>query len=539
MDLQKKNNKLENLGYAALITMLLLISSIPVITGHLLSTEKLKFMGCLKDPWDQIGYLNFLQQVRDGHLLFTNLYTPESTEAILFNPFFIILGLIGVKACLPVVYQASRIVCGFAALWLILVLVRKSTDDIAERRFAFVMAATGGGFGWILWLISGLPLGAGLARLENLCPDFWYTEAYTMMSLMNYPHFMCALSLQISVYIMLLIYSASGNRWHLAGAGALTALLASVHPFDFITVYGVFATYVIILAAMKRTTIRKALLDGAVFVITSIAPMLYQAWFLFFHPVLTKVWVFNLETPDPLRLYLSYGLPAIFTTVYAVMFFRRRSWKSATSAELLLFSCLIFQCVVIYLPVPHTRRFIQGLQIPIGILGGIAMWRYAVAALEKRSRILAKVTALLLIIFAMASSFVPMGVTTGRLYLRRSQEFMTVDELSALKWLGDTRPSGVVLSSPFYGMWIPGLSGCRVYQGHWALTYDLVQKKKDYNQFIRDFNDGNIDAVQAFLQKWKIRCFFVLRSKIKEENAPLFNMKEEYRNPVIIIYSCE
>jgi len=539
MNLQNRNNSLEALSYMALIVLLLMTSSIPVLTGYALSTENLRFMGFIKDPWDQLGYFAYFQQVRDGHLLFTNLYTPESTDAILFNPFFIAVGLIGAKASLPAVYQASRLVCGFAALWLILVLVRKATDDAAERRFAFVMAATGGGFGWILWLMSGLPLGQSLSHLEKLCPDFWYTEAYTMLSLMNYPHFMCALSLQISVYIMLLIYSASGNRWHLAAAGALTALLASIHPFDFITVYGIFATYAILQIALKRITIKKALLDGALFVITSIMPMLYQAWFLFFHPVLTRVWIFNLETPDPLRLYLSYGLSAIFATLYTVMFFRKGSWKSATSAELLLFSCIIFQCIVIYLPVPHTRRFIQGLQIPLGILGGIAMWRYAVAALEKRSRILSEVTALLLLIFAVASSFVPMGITTGTLYLRRSQEFLSADEVSALKWLTEKRPSGVVLSSPFYGMWIPGLSGCRVYQGHWSMTYDLEQKKKDYSQFIRDFNGGDTGAVKAFLQKWRIRCFFVLRSKIREENAQLFNMKEEYGNPVISIYRCE
>ncbi|MHC9543502.1 MAG: hypothetical protein AB9903_28660 [Vulcanimicrobiota bacterium] len=536
--LQQKDVHRENWSYLALIILLLIVSSIPFITGSLLSTDKMRFMGFIKDPWDNLGYFAYFQQVRDGHLLFSNLYTPEHTDHILFNPFFLIVGLMGIKTGLPFIYQASRLAFGFLALWLLLMLVRTSTDDVRERRFAFLLAATGGGFGWIAWMVSGFPVERQLLPIHQLCPDLWYTEAYTFLSLWNYPHFMCALSLQISIYILLLSHSRSGNAWHLAAAGALTALLASVHPFDFITIYGIFITYTIFLLALHRITIKKALQNGALFILTSIAPMLYQAWFLFFHPVLTRVWVFNLEIPGMLQLYLSYGLSAIFATVYAVVFFRNRSWKNATFTELLLFSCILFQCIIIYLPIPHARRFIQGLQIPLGILGGIALSRYLLVPLEKHSKLPAEIFALLLLIFSVSSAFVPMGASTTSLYLRKSPEFLNKNEFDALSWLADNRPSGIVLSSPFYGMWIPGLAGCQVYQGHWSMTYDIKKKRDDYRMFIRAFNNGDREAVTAFLKKWQIRCFFTLRSSIREENATLFEMTEEYRNPIISIYRC-
>lgn len=536
--LQQKDVQRENWNYLALIILLLTVSSIPVITGYLLSTDRLRFMGFIRDPWDNLGYFAYFQQVKDGHLLFSNLYTPEHTDNILFNPFFLIIGLLGIKTGLPFIYQASRLAFGFLALWMLLLLVRRSTDDLRERRFAFLLAATGGGFGWIAWIIAGFPLEKQLLPVNQLCPDLWYTEAYTFLSLWNYPHFMCAISVQISIYILLLRHSDSGNGWHLAAAGALTALLASVHPFDFITIYGIFTTYMLMLLILHRITMIKALKNAALFIITSIGPMLYQAWFLFFHPVLKQVWVFDLEIPGMLQLYLSYGLSAIFATVYAVVFIRNRSWKNASFSELLLFSCILFQCLIIYLPIPHARRFIQGLQIPLGILAGIAISRYLLLPLEKRSTLIAGTSALLLLIFSVSSSFVPMGVSTSGLYLRKSTEYLKKAEFDALSWLACKRPSGIVLSSPFYGMWIPGVAGCQVYHGHWSMTFDIRKKREDYRTFIKDFNTGDREAVRAFLKKWKIRYFFILRSSIREENAPLFEMTEDYRNPIISIYRC-
>ncbi len=538
MDVHDKTAQRESWSYLVLIILLLIVSSIPVITGSLLSTDKLRFMGFVQNVWDQLGYFAYLQQVKDGHLLFSNLYTPEHTDPILFNPFFLIIGLLGIKTGFPFIYQASRLVFGFLTLWLLLKLVRTATNDVRERRFAFLLAATGGGFAWVAWVISDYPLGAGLIYLHSLCPDLWFTEAYTFFSLWNFPHFMCALSLQTAIYILLLRHSSSGNGWHLAAAGGLTALLASIHPFDFITIYGIFTIYTVFLVILRRVTIKNAVKSWAIFVVTSIAPMLYQAWFLFFHPVLTRVWIFNLETPGMIQLYLSYGFSAILATVYIAAFLKDRSWKSATFTELLFFSCILFHCIIIYLPVPHARRFIQGLQIPLGILGGIALSRYCIVPLEKRSQLLARCVAILILLFSVSSAFIPMGVSTSVLYLRKSPEYLKINELEALTWLAGKRPSGVVLSSPFYGMWIPGLAGCQVYQGHWSMTNDIKKKREDYGRFIEAFNNGDKEAVAAFLKKWQIHYFFVLRSRIREENIPLFGMTEEFRNPIISIYRC-
>src|SRR3989338_4794935 len=50
------------------------------------------YMGIPYNVVDTNTYFSFMQQAKEGHLLFTNRYTPENVPHLIFSPVYLILG---------------------------------------------------------------------------------------------------------------------------------------------------------------------------------------------------------------------------------------------------------------------------------------------------------------------------------------------------------------------------------------------------------------------------------------------------------------
>ena len=87
--------------YFLIITLFLL----PTIVGYLTNTD-MHFSG-LTYTTDGNTYLSFMNQAKEGKLLFTNMYTSEEVPSIMFRPTYLLAGWLSYATRLPniVVYH--------------------------------------------------------------------------------------------------------------------------------------------------------------------------------------------------------------------------------------------------------------------------------------------------------------------------------------------------------------------------------------------------------------------------------------------------
>src|SRR3989344_3049909 len=86
----------------ALVLALEIITIIPVFYGYATTPMETYFDGVNNTrPGDFHLYLSYFEQVKQGHWFFEDFYTGERQTANLFNPFFLIFGLIGKLLNIP------------------------------------------------------------------------------------------------------------------------------------------------------------------------------------------------------------------------------------------------------------------------------------------------------------------------------------------------------------------------------------------------------------------------------------------------------
>ncbi|MDQ7824849.1 MAG: hypothetical protein RDV48_18770 [Candidatus Eremiobacteraeota bacterium] len=534
--------KRESFWFLFFITLMLLVSCIPYVSGIMRSTENVRFMGIVHNLDDQVGYLALMRQAHEGKMLFTNLYTAEHFEALIFNPFFILMGFLSRIFDPVLVYHGARIVFGFSSLWLIYLLVRRVTSDQRERWLAFILSTMAGGIFWIIWMVRNLPeFGAKQSLLNffshstSVFMELMSAEAYTFFSLWCMPHLLVALTLQLGVSLIYIRYLETGKSVFLIASALLCNLLGTVHYYNVVTLYIVLFFYNVFLVLTKRLALKKAAGDLLTFALISIPPLIYGMWIVLSHPEYLA-WMPRLKTPPFHQLLAAYGILSIFAFWYLFRFVRSRMWQNADWTTLFIVAWLIGQIAALYLPFRQQHRFIQGFQIPLGIMAGIALSRYLMAAVIPKSRFAAYAMAGFLVTVALFPGFLRMGISINSLDPHTTNAFLHVDEIRAMDWLEKQRPQGVVLASREHGLWLPAIAGCRVYQGHWCLTLYSQEKYLEYLSFIQSINEGKEEQARQFLGKWHLSHIFLLRAQVSGAAADRIGLKEIYGNEKIVIY---
>ncbi|HVS48830.1 MAG TPA: hypothetical protein VHJ99_08010, partial [Candidatus Dormibacteraeota bacterium] len=166
---------------------------------------------------------------------------------------------------------------------------------------------------------------------------------------------------------------------------------------------------------------------------------------------------------------------------------RRRSRE-----DLFLVAWLVLLAAILYLPNPAgdlRRRFLDGLYLPLVILGARGMYETIVPRLRS-ARARALVPFAYVSFASIGSAFLvlaPLAVAALPQYT------VTRAEYDGLTWL-DNEPAGRVLAMPGVGLYVPAYSGDTVYVGHYDETFDYLNKtqsalavltgKSDLGQFI-------------------------------------------------------
>ena len=89
--------------------LVLLIVFIPTLVGHLTNKDMI-FSGL--STTDGNTYLSFMNQAKEGKILFTNMYTSEDISYIMFRPTYLIAGWFSYITKIPniLAYHLFRII---------------------------------------------------------------------------------------------------------------------------------------------------------------------------------------------------------------------------------------------------------------------------------------------------------------------------------------------------------------------------------------------------------------------------------------------
>ncbi len=462
------------------IVIILLMVFFPYILGWLLQDDAV-FSGLLFNPQDGFSYLAKMRQGWDGSWGFTLPYTSDPGEPVPLFLFYLFSGHLAriFHLSLPAMYGIIRFLSSAFLLFMLWdFLNRTFGEQSPDVQKVFWLLALGGGLGWAVTLASGFLTG-----------DFWVAEAYPFLSMFAAPHFSLGLALILLGERLSTMPFKPVNGLGLSG---ISLLLGFIQPFG-VVILGLWLG----MRFLVQGLVQRNWVSG--FRLLLIAPgflvLLWQFWLISSHPVL-KLWnEQNITAALPWWDWLVSISPMIILAVlgarYAV---QRKDLPFMVVAGWILGAIL-----VIYFPFNLQRRFMTGLYIPVGVLGGygLSQWLGARPVLKKWIwRVVWMVSFLTPLLIVLS--------TVGAIFQKDSSIYLTSDEVRAFHWMEQNLPKkAVVLAAPQTGLILPAWTGLRVVYGH---PFETVRSDES-KQRVEKFFLGEMTATEMdeFFRKFNIQ----------------------------------
>jgi uncharacterized membrane protein len=225
----------------------------------------------------------------------------------------------------------------------------------------------------------------------------------------------------------------------------------------------------------------------------------YDLWVFNTQPIFAGWSAQNITLSPPPRFYLlGYGLLLVLGAVGTLAWARRDDLRLTFP---LLWVGLV--AVLIYLPWNMQRRFLEGVQIPLGILAGAGLAEGLLPRRDYQERRWRWFALALLVGMAAVSNLL---LTTGATVAALNHDpilFWPDDVVAAVDWLGEhTTWNETVLASPEIGGLIGGRIGHRVAIGHPMETVDYEDKREAVADF---FTVSTTDGERtALLEEWDV-----------------------------------
>ncbi len=470
---------------------LLLVFNLPYAIGSARQTADWRFSGVLFGLEDTYSYLAKMRQGAGGAWDFSLFYTAEPHEGapLVYLQYLLPGQIVGRLVpetspahtdALLTAWALMRI--GFDALylWVLWRVIRRVLAGEGARLTAYVLAALGGGLGWLLPLLGG-----------GMAAEFYIPEGFSPLVLLGMPHLALARAAMLGGLLLLL---AALDRpamrqalpWALGAGGCWLVTGLSV-PF----------TLAVILALLGVLGLGRWLqtrrFPAALFwrALAAAAPVLpLFAWYalVFSTRPAFVLWSAQNQLPSPPPL--VYGLAYVLLIVPAVAG-GRALWRSGRAEGALLVSWAVAALPLAYVPLAVQRRMLEGAIVPLALLAaaGLAGW----AGERRLRRVLAGVW--------LAAGFVPALMLLVGAYNAAWQPgpplFRPAGEREAFEWLNaHAAPGDVVLSGVETGNALPVFAHVRVYMGHGPETLEWPRKRAEVLAF---FSGGMDVAARATL----------------------------------------
>lgn len=460
------------------------LASLPFVWGWLMTPPGQQFSGFLFNASDGNTYLAKMEEGRQGSWLFRLVYTSETggTGAYTYL-FYLLLGKLAGLLGLPniLIFHLARLLGGLALLLVSYRFIQKLFLGQLEQRFTFRLVCLSAGLGWLLVLFTPSP------------PDFWVAEAYTFQSIFANPHFPLATALLIfTINEALNGLEGQGFRAYLKAAAASFAL-GFVHPFLLFTLAGALGLFWLRLALAHKKMLWPEFFSLILVGLAGTPGPLLTWWGTSRDPLLSR-WMQQNQTPslDLLTLLGAYGLLIPLGVAGAWWVESRLRQSSGEKADFqmllrwrLVTGWLLVTLVLLVLPFNFSRRFMEGLHLPLCCLAAAGYYRVLAKSAGYRFKehaltLVLSLSSLGMVIISVALLYLP----HDDLYDPVHSPYLSQGELAAIEWLRqNSQPDEVLLTGPLLGNVLPGRVLRPVYYGHNYETLEPQRKLTEVKAF--------------------------------------------------------
>jgi hypothetical protein len=487
--------------------ILMIVTTLPYLFGYL-TREGLYYTGAhIFSPIDTSVYYSYIEQVKDGHFLFSDLFTNGLNNPKLLNIFWLIVGLMARVTTLsaPITYQLARLLLIPLFMFVLYKFISFFIGDysVARKKLCFLYSIFASGLGSFLyfWLHAGM-------NNVNLSMDVWVPEASNFLIIFTTPHFIASITLIISIFYLFWLSVENKKYRFSVSAGILALLLFNFHPFFVPTIYFVTLAYVIFLFIKNKKIDARSIWNYLFLVIIS-APSVFYYFFLLLNNESLRIKAAQniCLTPGGLNFFISYGLGLLFA-IFAMIYLVEN--KKINNKFLFLTVWFWASILLIYGPFNFQRRLTEGFQIPLTILAFVGLV-IIFDLLKIRWKFFRKIRLwqslpIFIILLCFTNALVYFGdfsfleSKTQIVYLAKSTK-------EAVDWYrNNSNSNDTILASVINGNLIPGLIGRRVFLGHGIETIDFKVKIAELQDF---FQDKKSEAAEKdFLIKNRINYLF-------------------------------
>ena len=465
---------------------LALLTTAPYLIASFRAPRGYVFTGILTAYDDTFTYLAWMRQSAEGRVLLCDLYASEQHDCVFFFPLWVVLGFASrlMGGSLTLTLHAARLV---SALWLLLVarsVARRVMKSRTRLRYSLWLYAMSGGLGWLVYALNNR---GGLLSASHVsgATDLDLPEAIAFRSVYAQVHFVVGAALLCAAINSLFVALVEQKLKRAFIAGGLVSLLAVAHPYPVVVAVAVAALSVSLWPWLNSSQgdLRKrysaALRLAAAFAITSLPGVGYLTYLNLFNDTL-RGWLTMADTysPSPVEYLLGFGIVAAF----AVAGFRFILRKKNLNGRLLLV-WVIAHAATLYAPTPFQRRFVEGLQLPLAIAASVGIFWLASRMKNYRT--------VLLVSVIVVASLTNAGFLIGQVAARPEtfgasdpRRYAPADLIAALNWLSmNAERDAVLMSSYLTGNIAPGMTGLRVYLGHYSFTLYAREKSEQVAAF--------------------------------------------------------
>jgi hypothetical protein len=497
-----------------IITIVLVLTSIPYLYAYLSAPPEKQFMGIMLDVPDHGQYFSWMRELSTSALA-SNKLTSEPNDPVFFNLLWWGLGHLKrwFGLTLDLTFQLFRNVAGIFFLATGYLVIARFLEEVEQRRTAFLVFTFGSGFGWVLVLLK-YTVTNGVLYFPL---DVFIAEGNTFLGIMAYPHFIAA-ALYILVFLLFLESLAKEQIRYAVFAGLFAQFLGWQHAYDLVLVYGILFTFVLAKAIQRRTVPRFPLKALVVIGLFSFWPALYSVLLTTFDPVWGEVLGqfanAGVFTPNLLHLPILMG-PAFLLALAAFFLERPDRLREKRDAEILLLSWFGANFLLIYIPTDFQIHLLNGWQLPIAILATTFVYKHVLLSLRnfrsgaKLHAMVCKpgVIPLLLLLLVVPTNIYLWSWRFFDLSRHDYPFYLHNDEIQALRWLEDhATGDDVIISSLTIGQYIPAWTGARAYLAHWAQTLDFYSKRENVELI---FDNSTSPAVrEAILSEGNVDYLF-------------------------------
>jgi len=444
---------------------LMLLSVVPYIYAQLATNGGTIFIGThILNSSDTYSYLSWIEQARNGSILFKVLYTSEAQLAILLHPLFLILGLINRLIDVPniVLFHSARFIAGIVFCFIAYRFIADYFNKKTERLICLLVLLTSSGLGWLVGGKSS---------------DLWMTESVTFLSLYESLINIVSLSLMLGLFIQLRRNPAS-----IIIPALLINILTLTHSYYFVSAIVLAGLY--LLVDYYHT---KSVHNGRAFLwilALSLPSVIWQSWVLIKNSSLGIWATLQTNTPAiaPVYYLTGYGLLLLFGVIGLVVSQRQKQIHD----RLFLVGWIVVTAVLMYLPVlsRFQRKFNEGLHIPIAILAcmGILWCYYSIPNKFRSGRYVFLISYIAVLSF---SNILLVTRDIREFGLHKQPYFITSMQREALVWLSrQSEKNGIILSGYYMGNLAPAYTANLVYVGHYDQTVNFLLKYELVTQLL-------------------------------------------------------